>query len=98
MTRRISEATIVKQIKEYCKQCGAYVVKYHGSEYSESGTPDLLICYKGVFIGCEVKVPGKSPTALQHQKLRDIEKAGGIAIWCQSLDDFKYQLPNFVKD
>lgn len=40
-------------------------------------TLDFLICYKGLFCGIETKAPGKQPTKLQAQTIRDIRAAGG---------------------
>jgi len=46
-----------------------------------AGTPDILACVKGVFVGIEVKKPkGGRVSDLQKLKLAQIEKAGGIGI------------------
>lgn len=44
-----------------------------------SGTPDLLICYRGLFIGMELKRPGEEPSEIQKHRLTQIVRAGGIA-------------------
>lgn len=53
------------------------------------GIPDLICCYEGLFIGIETKAPAKRPTtfeqrwnkatANQQARMREIQKAGGIA-------------------
>lgn len=68
---------------------GAYVVNYGGSAAGAKGTPDLLVCYKGRFIGIELKRPdstyGLTPT--QRIRLRQIESAGGVGLEAESLED-----------
>lgn len=49
--------------------------------FGASGCPDRLVCYEGMFIGIEVKRPGKTPTALQRRRIAEIQQAGGIAVW-----------------
>lgn len=44
------------------------------------GTPDLLICLNGLFIGMELKDIGKRPTELQQFNLDQINKAGGLGL------------------
>lgn len=49
------EKTFENKIKKYLKGKGAYYVKYHGNAYSTNGTPDILACVNGYFLGIEVK-------------------------------------------
>ena len=48
-------------------------------QVSIRGTPDLLICYRGMFVAWELKTDSGVADALQEYKLGKIEKAGGIA-------------------
>ena len=41
---------------------------------------DILACYRGVFIGIEVKAPGGRATARQLDILSSIRNAGGRAL------------------
>lgn len=34
---------------------GAYAVKFHSNALTGSGTPDILCCYRGLFLAFEVK-------------------------------------------
>lgn len=86
------EKNIENKVKKYLKEHGAYVVKVHGGFYGTTGTPDLLVCYKGKFIGIEMKAPGEEATPIQKQRLRQIKKAGGFGIVADSLDDVKNQI------
>lgn len=59
-----------------------------GTVYS-AGIPDLIVCYKGVFVGIEVKAPGKltsGVTALQREQIRLINMAMGYAVAVDSLE------------
>ena len=47
--------------------------------YGKHGIPDIIGCVFGIFVGIETKVPGKEPTALQEERLREIAKADGVA-------------------
>lgn len=40
----------------------------------------------GRFFACEVKKPGKFPTAEQHAFLAAVNEGGGLGIWCDSLE------------
>jgi hypothetical protein len=51
-------------------------------------TVDAHICYRGMFIGLEVKKPGAHPTALQAAELGRIGRAGGAGICFDDADDF----------
>lgn len=77
----LPEKKVENDIKKYLDHIGAYHVKIHGSAFMPAGTPDILACVKGVFVGIEVKKPkGGRVSELQKLKLTQIEKAGGIGI------------------
>lgn len=77
----LPEKKVETDIKKYLDHIGAYYVKIHGSAFMPAGTPDILACVKGVFVGIEVKKPkGGRVSDLQKLKLAQIEKAGGIGI------------------
>ncbi len=82
------EKKVENQIKNYLDSLGAYYLKVHGSMYQPSGTPDILACVAGKFIGIEVKRPnGGIVSELQKSKLRKIENSGGVAIVARSVED-----------
>lgn len=68
------EIAIIKLLKKR----GAYAISLHGSPMS-SGYPDIIACYRGFFIGLEVKQPSTSHTATPRQlaQLKLINKAHG---------------------
>jgi hypothetical protein len=86
---RQPEGRLVKRIKAYIREKGGRVFNIHGGDnpYQEVGIPDLLICYRGQFVGLEVKQPGEQPSAIQKQILREIEAAGGYALAVSTLEE-----------
>ena len=80
MLKPRSESSITRTIQKYLQKTGAWEYKTMGSPYTRTGVPDLLVCYKGVFIGLEIKVPGEDPTKIQQFEIAMIKKAGGISL------------------
>lgn len=51
----MNEATFSRKLQKTLRERGWWVVKYHASQYTPKGIPDLICCYKGQFIGLELK-------------------------------------------
>ena len=87
----ILEKDIASAIKTYLRSLGADVFfwKEHGGPYGTSGVPDIICCYKGHFLGLEVKRPGGRLSDLQKRTLRKINDAGGVACKVESVEDVK---------
>lgn len=87
------EAKVKAKVHAKLKAAGAYAVNYIGGMYANSGTPDILACVNGRFIGIECKAGSNKPTLIQLKNLQDIERAGGVALVINeynlaNLDDF----------
>ena len=74
------EANVKKQIRTILDRVGAYYSMPIGSGFGNAGTPDFLVCHKGLFIGIEAKAGRGKPTALQEHNLKRIMEAGGEAM------------------
>ena len=84
----MSEKKIENDIKKYLKAVrGLFFWKEHGGMYGTSGIPDLIACYKGVFIALEVKSEKGKLTPLQKATLEKIKKSGGYARVVRSVYD-----------
>lgn len=85
----MKELDIQKKIKDWLEKQGAYVVKVISA--SKAGIPDLLVCYKGKFIGIEVKTPKTKTNVsdLQYYNIELIDKANGYAIVAWDLEGVK---------
>jgi hypothetical protein len=57
---------------------GVWIVKYPGGTHGKGGTPDLLICVRGRFVGLEVKREGGKVSEIQKYQGEKIRSAGGI--------------------
>ncbi len=77
----MNESALQRKITKALQQRGAWVLKTHGGAYQKVGIPDLFVCYRGRFIGFEVKTPQnrKGATDLQIERLKEIRRAGGLA-------------------
>ena len=83
------ETKLQKAIQFYLRSVGAYCFKVHGELYMRAGIPDIICCYKGKFIGIEVKDGNNTPSELQLAHGRQIKKSGGIFCVAYSVQDVK---------
>lgn len=90
------EKSIENRIKAYLKSVGAYCVKYHGNQFSQVGVPDLLVCYKGHFLGIEVKNETGKTSPLQDVNIQMICRAGGTSIVARSVEDVRKVIDNII--
>lgn len=74
------EAKVKDEVKKILKEHGAYYAMPVASGYGNVGVPDILACYRGLFIAIECKAGRGKPTALQLANLSNIAAAGGIAL------------------
>ena len=88
------EKQIQAKIKTYLENKGAYVVKV--IQATKAGVPDILACYKGLFIGIEVKKPTtkNNVSKLQQHNLNLIKLAEGRCIVAWDVDMVK----EFIED
>lgn len=90
----MKEQDIQRKIIKYLESVGAYVVKVVAS--NKSGTPDILACYRGIFLAIEVKRPETKTNVseLQEYNIKKIKEAGGVAIVSWDLDAVKATIEN----
>lgn len=82
------------KIRKYLESKGAWVLKTWSNGVQRAGVPDLIVCYKGRFMGIEVKAKHGRPSELQVWNLDKINNAGGIAVllYPSEFDEFKEKL------
>ncbi len=83
----MKEVLLQKRIIQQLRAQGHYVFKVVGSPMQQRGTPDLIICAKGLFIAAEAKLCGNKPTAIQEHEMEKIRRAGGIAEAVHTLEE-----------
>jgi hypothetical protein len=74
------ESKVKAKIHALLKAHGAYAVNYIGGISANNGTPDILACVYGRFVGIEAKAGKNKPTDLQTINLKRIADAGGLAL------------------
>jgi hypothetical protein len=87
MKKRVRNPTAENHIKDALKimltEIGAHHFAASAGSFTTGGISDRIICYRGMFIACEVKRPGRRGeqngglSALQKQFGKDVMKAGG---------------------
>lgn len=84
------ESTFSRQVQKYIESRGWWVVKYHASQYTKKGIPDLIACFRGRFVGLELKT-GSSLSQWQIRVGADIMSAGGY--WaCIAPDTYQEEI------
>ena len=88
------EAKVKKRVVNVLKENGAYYFFPATGGYGRSGVPDIVACYRGVFIGIECKAGSNKPTALQEAEMRKIREANGFTLVVneENIDDVKILL------
>lgn len=79
------EARLQRKIQAALKSRGAWCFKIHGGPTMMAGLPDLIMCYRGQFIGLEVKMPEGVVSAIQKRRIQEIRDAGGSAYVVRSV-------------
>lgn len=92
------EKDIAKKIRKLIEDRGGLVYKNYGSIYSVSGLPDFFCCYHGLFLALEIKAPGKVPTECQLARIKQINDAGGYAIWTDNIEKVEEWLKGVNKE
>ena len=85
------EGKVKKKVKEYLKEIGAWYYMPVSNGMGRVGCPDILVCYKGLFMAFETKAPGKikNVTANQEREIRDIVSANGLALVVDDVQQVK---------
>jgi len=77
-------ATPEKKVKLACtallKKHGAYHFLPVTGGFGKSGVPDIIVCYRGLFLGIECKAGKGKTTALQEREMEFIRAAGGSTL------------------
>lgn len=80
------EAKVKKKVYKILKEKGAYYFSPIMTGYGKMGIPDVIACYRGVFIAIECKAGKNRPTELQQKNLDEISKSGGYALVINELN------------
>lgn len=85
------EGKVKKKVKEYLQSIGAWYYMPVTNGMGRVGCPDILVCYKGLFMAFETKAPGKikNVTANQEREINDIRSAYGLALVVDDVEQVK---------
>lgn len=92
------ESTITAEIQRYLNKLPDWWgFKVQGGGSQMRGVPDIVGCYRGLFVGFEVKRPkvGKV-SALQAHRIEQIQSAKGHAFVVYGVEDVKRELQGLV--
>ena len=81
------ESVLKKELKEVLKRYGAFHCMIKGGPHSKVGDPDIVVCYKGRFIGIEAKTHEGHQSTWQELRERQITEAGGIYAVIRSTEE-----------
>jgi len=73
------EGKVKKKVKKILDDLKAYHFSPMTAGYGRSGVPDIIVCYKGKFIGIECKAGNNEPTLLQKHNMKLINDNQGLA-------------------
>ena len=74
------EAKVKNKVKKILDSLGCYHFSPQTGGYGKSGVPDIIACYKGMFIAIECKAGKGKLTALQKYNMEEITRNNGLAI------------------
>jgi Holliday junction resolvase len=74
------EAKVKKKVVDVLKKNGAYYFFPATGGYGRSGVPDIVSCYRGVFVAIECKAGNNKPTPLQQAEMGKIKQAQGFVL------------------
>ena len=74
------EAKVKKKVVDVLKKNGAYYFFPATGGYGRSGVPDIVSCYRGVFVAIECKAGSNKPTPLQQAEMGKIKQAQGFVL------------------
>ena len=100
------ERDVKAQICDYLGYRGAHVIKIIGHLGREGervfrqrpGILDLIVCYRGYFLGVETKTLKGKPTPRQEEEIERIQRAGGRAVVARNIEDVQIVLDEIDRE
>lgn len=92
------EQKIKSQIRTYLRSVPSCYTFHYSAYLGEPGIPDYIGVYRGLFIGIEVKCPGKPLTENQELKIQILKNCGGHVIMATCVQDVKDFINNLKEN
>lgn len=85
------EGKVKAKVKDYLRSIGAWYYMPVSNGMGRVGCPDILVCYKGLFMAFETKAPGKikNVTPNQEREIEAIQRAYGLAVVVDDVEQVK---------
>jgi Holliday junction resolvase len=77
---KTKEKAVKDSVIKILKKFNCYYFYPVSGGYGSSGVPDIIVCYRGNFIGIECKAGRGTTTPLQDRNLKAIGDAGGLTL------------------
>lgn len=90
------EGRLKREIKAYLNSRGIYWAIIPEGAYGKSGDPDIIACYKGMFVGLEAKTYEGYQSNIQKVRQREIEDSGGVYAIVRSVEEVEKALDRAV--
>ena len=93
------EGKVKKKVIEYLQSIGAWYYMPVSNGMGRVGCPDIIVCYKGMFMALETKAPGKikNVTANQQREIDGIQRANGLAHVVDDVEQVKSLLDTYER-
>ncbi len=94
-----SEKRYEMQVRKFLESKGCWILKTYSNGVQRAGVPDLLVCYRGKFLGLEIKASNGRPSELQLWNIEKIKEAGGYAtiLYPKDFEEFKHFINTMEK-
>ena len=73
------EKKVKTQVKKQLDEMGIYHFSPYQAGMGRAGIPDIIGCYRGLFVAIECKAGNGKTTALQEREINAIRTAKGLA-------------------
>ena len=73
------EGKVKAKLKKHLDAMGIYHFSPFQAGMGRAGVPDIIGCYRGLFVAFECKAGRNKPTALQEREINAIRTAKGLA-------------------
>lgn len=94
------ESRLSRNIQGELRLRGWFCNKNHGSEFTMAGLPDITVCAEGLYVGLEVKMPGKEKNLSPRQEYvhEKIVEAKGRVFVVSSVDEAVRVVQQVLRD
>jgi len=100
MQEKSVQKRVVGWLKKMSRDTNGEVwhMKVHGGQYQMAGVPDIMCVINGIPVFVELKATGKKPSAIQVNRIKELQVAGAIAFWSDDPDEITTTLNSIYEE